>query len=392
VSNKEQFSQALIPYLPQDTKAMGFYYRGRVGLFAILKAMGVGTGDEVVIQGFTCVVVPNAIIYLKATPVYVDISPETNNTTLAHIAAAITSKTKVVVIQNTLGLSSEVEEITSFCRSKGIYTIEDCTHGFGGTYNGKPNGAFCDAAFYSTQWNKPFSTGIGGFAIVRNENLVTEFNAATAAFEFPSGKQNAVLRLLLWFRKNIMKGVLYWTLLKFYRFLSKSNLIIGSSSGEEISSIEMPEGYAKLMGSAQFEAGLKALVGFDEVLKTRKKNALHITSWLKTNGFHFVPKHLESNHSFLKYPLFVKNREAFMELAEQNSMPLGDWFVSPIHPVEENLDVWGVELDKLPVAKKLSKHIVNLPTDGTVAIEKLLAFLAENKGHIFEENFTHDLH
>ena len=106
------------------------YWKGRVGLYALLKAFGIKESEEVIIPAFTCVVVPNAIIYLGAIPKYVDINKETYNTTLEHIKSKITTKTKCIVIQNTFGLSSEIEEIIAFAKEKNILTIEDCTHGF----------------------------------------------------------------------------------------------------------------------------------------------------------------------------------------------------------------------------------------------------------------------
>ena len=175
----QQYKTAIATYLNTSSEHIYLYYKGRVALYAILKAMQVQQGDEVIIPAFTCVVVPNAIKYLGATPVYVDIDPVTYNADMQCLKRAITEHTKVIICQNTFGLSSNVEEIQSLARSRQIYTIEDCTHGFGGTYHGKPNGSYCDAAFYSTQWNKPFSTGVGGFALVQNQMLqqrMTEVN------------------------------------------------------------------------------------------------------------------------------------------------------------------------------------------------------------------------
>ncbi len=80
--------------------------------------MNVKEGDEVIIPAFTCVVVPNPIIYLGAKPVYVDIDPETYNLDLDKLKTAITSKTRVIVCQNTYGLSTDLVEITSLAKEK----------------------------------------------------------------------------------------------------------------------------------------------------------------------------------------------------------------------------------------------------------------------------------
>ena len=72
-----QFKQQLASYLDTTADHIYLYYKGRVALYAILQAMQVGKGDEVILPAFTCVVVPNAIKYLGATPVYTDIDPDT---------------------------------------------------------------------------------------------------------------------------------------------------------------------------------------------------------------------------------------------------------------------------------------------------------------------------
>ena len=106
----EKFKAEIAKKLNANASQISLYWKGRVGFYALLKANGIGKGDEVIIPGFTCVVVPNAIIYLGAKPVYVDVNKDTFNTTLNHIKEKVTTKTKCIVIQNTFGLSSEIEE------------------------------------------------------------------------------------------------------------------------------------------------------------------------------------------------------------------------------------------------------------------------------------------
>ena len=154
---EDQFSK----YAPNNDPLT--FWKGRVALFCFLRSLKLTDGDEVLMPGLTCVVVPNAIIYAGLVPIYLDIQPDTFNLDPDLIESKITSRTKVIIIQNTFGLSSNIEKIISIAKKYNLITIDDCTHGFGGTYNGKPNGSFTDAAFYSSQWNKPFSTVLGGY-------------------------------------------------------------------------------------------------------------------------------------------------------------------------------------------------------------------------------------
>lgn len=355
------------------------YWKGRVALYALLKAMGVGDGDEVIIPAYTCVVVPNAILYLGAKPVYVDINHETYNSDPINFKGAITNKTKVIILQNTYGLSSNLEEIIYLAKQNNLFTIEDCTHGFGGEYNGHPNGTYCDSAFYSTQWNKPFSTGIGGFALVNNLKLIEQLEVVNLDLLTPSLRETASLRIQLIARKYLLNNATYWIALKLYRFLSANSVILGSSSGEEINTTRLPKNYFKSMSKTQSNAGIKALRQLEKTISRRKENGHKYTVFLKQNKKQYVAPALHTNHSFLKYPLLVTNRKKFLVLAEKNNIMLGDWFTSPIHPVKQNLQEWMFEPKNYPVATKIASKVVNLPTDiNPKELKRVLNFLSDH--------------
>lgn len=358
------------------------YWKGRVALYAILKSMGVQKDDEVIIPAFTCVVVPNAILYLGATPIYVDIRPETYNMDPDKVEPVITTKTKAIICQNTFGLSTNIEQIIKIAKKYNLFTIEDCAHGFGGHYNGKPNGSYCDAAFYSTQWNKPFSTGLGGILIVNNKDLIEAIKCLECYKIKPSVTEKLILTVLIFTRSLIINEFSYWVMVKFFRFLSKNNLIVGSNQGEELSGNKIPENYFKNISSIQIYAGLKKLELLDKVNLLRMKNAMDYTRILKVNKKVFVSEELFDNHLFLKYPLLVKDRELFFRIAEKEKIMLGDWFLSPIHPVLENLESWNFNHSNFPIATGISKQIVNLPTD-TNENRKVLEFISRNISLIY---------
>ncbi|HIE00591.1 MAG TPA: hypothetical protein EYP59_09920, partial [Thiotrichaceae bacterium] len=351
----------IAPYLGKDVRKVFFYWKGRVALYALLKAIGVEEGDEVILPAYTCVVVPNAVLYLGAKPVYVDVSTKTYNMDIEAVSAAISDRTKVIICQNTYGLSSDLGELKDIAAENGLYTIEDCTHGFGGQYQGTPNGLSCDAAFFSTQWNKPFSTGIGGFAITNNETLANRLSTLQNDLVTPSPKELINLRVLYFVRHYLINDVTYWPLVRLYRWLSKNNIVVGSSSGEEISSVTMPESYLKAFSNLQAKEGARTLAMLAGDLDKRKKNARLYNQILIEAGKSHVADDLFDDHSFLKYPLLVKNRDKFMALAEKSRVLLGEWFLTPLHPVKGDLSAWGYEYGKYPVAEYLAEHVVNLP-------------------------------
>lgn len=367
-------------YLPQAK--LSLFYKGRVALYAVLKAMDIRSGDEAVMPAYTCVVVPNAVLYLGAKPVYVDIDLTTFSVRPADIASAITSSTKVVLCQNTYGLSAHVDEIVAICRERGVKSIEDCTHGFGGTYKGKPNGSWCDAAFYSSQWNKPFSTGLGGYALVNDPELAPKVAAFADSLPQPSAKTQSMLWVLMRVRKLISPST-YYSFVQAYRYLSKRNLVTGSSSGEELESIEMPKDYLLGMSNIQKRAAAKALAKLPRVNALRKANGALYTAHLAQAGLNHVDPSLHENHLFLKYPLLVHNRKAFMRKAREANIPLGDWFCSPLHPVEGDLNQWKFVPERYPNAVFAASHVVNIPTD-TRKPEKVLDFIDRNADMIMD--------
>ena len=378
-----KYTQAIKSFQNMPDESIHFFWKARVGLYTILKAMGVKEGDEVILPAFTCVVVPNAILYLGAIPIYVDVSSDTYNFDIPHIEKVITNRTKVIICQNTYGLSSDLEELTSLAKKHGLFTVEDCTHGFGGTYNGLPNGLSCDAAIYSTQWNKPFSTGIGGFLVTKNIKLADKVTALSAKLMPPTWKELLNLKLLFFVKRYLINQYTYWPLVNFYRWLSHNTSIIGSSTSEEITSLEMPEDYFKAFSDVQAKEGLRNISKLEDDLKKRKENALLYTDFLKSRNKNHVSEDLFPNHSFLKYPLLVKNRDEFMKLATDARIALGEWFISPLHPVEGDLSLWKFNSDDFPVAMYLSKHVVNLPTTPS-NIKRIFKFLDKHADYIID--------
>ena len=381
---KIQYKTALAKKLNAKVNQISLFWKGRVGLYAILKAMGIGEGDEVIIPAFTCVVVPNAIIYLGAKPVYVDIDPSTYNIDCSKIEATITASTKVIIAQNTFGLSSDFDQINAIAQKHHLEVIEDCTHGFGGFYKGKANGTCAKAAFYSSQWNKPFSTGIGGMVLCQDADLAEKLRAIEKDLLAPSFKEVQMLALQLKVRP-LLNPTLYWTAIKTFRLLSKYNLVTGSSSGEELEAPILPKDFLKRLSTTQANKGLEALAIFEKNILHRRKIANLYTVAFAEMGFIFLTEPDYATHTIIKYPFLVKDRKAFLALAETNNIQLNDWFLSPIHPIEVEFEQWHYRYGDFPIAEKISQHILNLPTDLSISIkeaQRIIQFLKKHQAHL----------
>ena len=327
-----------------------------------MKALGIGPGDEVILPAFTCVVVASAVKYCGATPVYVDVEEHTYNINASLIAAKITHRTKIILAQNTFGLVPDYDTIQHIADAHNITVIEDCTHGLGSTYRGRKSGTLTRASFFSTQWNKPYSTGLGGFVICNEDNLAEKLRVFEQQLVTPSMTEAYMLQLQIWLRKYIMRPAVYWPLLKMYRYASHKGWVSGSSDNIELTSTNMPPDYLKGCSDVQAKEGIRQLKHIKKILAHRQKIAHIYQNHFQKKENVSIRISKQSTHTFLKYPVLVKNRSAIMQKAESARIPLGDWMNSPLHPVQNGLEKWDYHWGENPVAEYVSQHIINLPT------------------------------
>jgi dTDP-4-amino-4,6-dideoxygalactose transaminase len=114
---------------------------GTDALHLALLAAGIGAGDEVITSPFTFIATAEAIRYIGATPVFVDINPRTFNIDPAKIEAAVTAKTRAVLPVHLFGQPADMDAITAICKKHGLIVIEDCAQSFGAKVGGRMTGA-----------------------------------------------------------------------------------------------------------------------------------------------------------------------------------------------------------------------------------------------------------
>ncbi len=357
------------------------YWKGRVALYALLEVLDLDESVEVIIPGFTCVVVPNAIKYLGIKPVYVDIYEKTLNIDPNLIEEKITSRTRVIIIQNTFGLPPDYDAILPIAQKYNLKVIEDCAHGFGSKYKGKLSGTLTDAAFFSTQWNKPFSTGLGGFAVTNNQEIGEILRENLVHYKKPSLFEQSLLWAELIAHKYLLTPSLYWKALKLYRSLSYLGIIPGSSSSDELAG-RMPKGYKKAASPVRSNWGQKALAGIDANLKHRKEVASQYDRIMDDLG---IPKPFQpdyAEHSFLRYSMLVKDRKVIMAEAQKRRIEIGEWFNCVLHPEGAPLEELGYRKGTCPVAERVAEHIINLPTHQKIKekeVSRIRSFLQDMK-------------
>jgi len=146
---------------------------GTVALHLACLAAGLAPGDEGLTSSLTFLASANCMLYCGATPVFVDIRPDTWNVDPAKIEAAITERTKVIIPVHFAGLPCDMREIRAIARARGLTVIEDACHALGATYEGQPIGApeAADMVCLSFHPVKHITTGEGGAILTQDDDV-----------------------------------------------------------------------------------------------------------------------------------------------------------------------------------------------------------------------------
>jgi dTDP-4-amino-4,6-dideoxygalactose transaminase len=143
---------------------------GTTALMSIVAGLGIGPGDEVITVGHTFAASANAILYTGATPVFIDIEPDTYVMDATKIEAAITPRTKAIMPVHLFGLVADMDAILEIAGRHGLTVIEDACQAHDATYKGRKAGSFAPAAF-SLYATKNMTTAEGGFVTTNDDRL-----------------------------------------------------------------------------------------------------------------------------------------------------------------------------------------------------------------------------
>lgn len=306
---------------------------GRSALLAILHSFGIGRGDEVIVQAFTCVAVANSVLWAGAMPVYADID-DSYNLDPGDVEKKITARTKAIIVQHTFGIPAKIDEIISIAKKRNIKVIEDFAHTMSLTLTG-------DAGFFSFGRDKVLSSVFGGLAVGAN---VRKYHTSLT---YPS---------LLWIFQQLLHPVAFSIILPLYRLgigkvilvtLQKLRLLGFPVYNEEKQGrrpVDFPGRYPNALAILLLHQ-LKKLDRF-----TRQREEI-----VKLYGG-------QRQGALLRYPMRVENPEKVMNKAKKQGILLGNWYHNVIDPT-------GVDFKKLrytkgscPKAEVAAKHIINLPT------------------------------
>jgi dTDP-4-amino-4,6-dideoxygalactose transaminase len=300
---------------------------GTVALEAILHALGIGPGDEVITVSFSFNATVSAILRVGATPVLVDVREDDFCIDPALAEAAITPRTKAILPVHLYGLMADMDPLTEIAERHGLRIVEDAAQAHGATYHGKRAGRF-GAAMFSLYATKNLMTGEGGFATTDDDEVADR------------------LRL---FRNHGMR-------VRYHHDALGTNF--------------KPTDLAAAIGLAQ-------LTRLDERTATRRANAAYLTEHLA--GDYLTPTVPEGrDHVWHQFVMrFPGERQRVIDGLTERGIGTLIYYPVPIHR-QAYLQAYvpgAADLD-LPVTNRLSDDVLAIPVHPKLSGEDLAAIVA----------------
>ena len=164
-----QFERAFADF--QQAKHGICVVNGTAALQIAMRAIGVGSGDEVITTSYTFIATPNAALSLGAVPVFVDIDPDTYLIDATKIEAAITERTKAILPVHIFGCPADMDAILDIGRRHNLAVVEDACQAWGAEWNGRRVGALGHLGAFSFQMSKNITAGEGGIIVTNRDEI-----------------------------------------------------------------------------------------------------------------------------------------------------------------------------------------------------------------------------
>jgi perosamine synthetase len=333
----------------------------RAGLFALLRAFGIGNGDEVIVQAFTCVAVPNSVIWAGAKPIYADID-DTLNIDPTDVARKITKRTKAVIVQHTFGIPADMSALKVLCAKHKILLIEDCAHSLGATHEGKKIGTQSDAAVFSFGRDKVISSVFGGLATMATHHADAWMRLKTlhAEMRYPHG---------FWVLQQLLHPIAFSWILPWYRlgigkvmliFLQRIGLL-GFPVYPEEKEAKRPHAFPAKYPNALASLLLIQLKKLENMNQKRMQIAALYEEKLKDNASMTLPS-ARAGSIYLRFPVLVSDPAKYIHRAARHGVLLGNWYQHVIDPKGTVFGKIAYAKDRCPRATEVANRVINLPT------------------------------
>ncbi len=287
---------------------------GTVAIEVVLRSLGIGKGDEIIVPSHTTMPTVEPILNLNAEPIFVDILEDTYNISPKEVEKAITKKTKAVIVVHLYGNPVDLDSLQKICDKHKIYLIEDCSQAHGARYNGKHVGIFGIAGCFSFYPTKNLTVcGEGGMIITDNDEIARKAKMMRNHGE--DGRYN--------------------------------HIILGSN-------YRLSEIHSAI--------GIKQLSLLESFVQRRREIAEIYNNLFKHNKSVILPKETENaKHSYHLYVIRVnkKMRDRIIKELAIDNIFLGIHYPTPVHkqPIIKKI----MKVPRLKVTEKIIEEIISLP-------------------------------
>lgn len=284
---------------------------GTDALHLAVEALGIGEGDEVITTPFTFFATAEAIMYTGATPVFVDIEPDTMNIDPVEIEKKITERTRAILPVHIFGHPADMDRINALAKKYNLKVIEDCAQSFGADYNGKKTGSFGDAGCFSFYPSKNLGAyGDGGMILLKDPAVTAD------------------VRKL---RNHGSKGM--------YR-----HECVGFNS-------RLDEIQAAIL--------LVKFRRIDQYNDLRRQKAALYNSLL-SGKVELPVERAGCRHVYHQYTIRSSNREKLQKVLHEKGASSVVYYPVPVH-LQEAVSVLGYKKGDLPVAEEAAEKVLSLP-------------------------------
>ena len=290
---------------------------GTSALHVSLLALGIGSGDEVILPSFTFAATANVVALAGATPVFVDIDPKTFCINADLIQSAISKKTKAIIVVHLYGLAADMTKILEIAKINSLLVVEDAAQAHLASIDNKNVGTFGDAAAFSFYPTKNMTSGEGGMVVLKNS------------------KDARVCRLL---RNQGMES-------------KYQNEVIGFN-------LRMTDIHAAI--------GRCQLRKLSEATEKRIKNAQYLSQKLNSEFIPYVPTGFK--HVFHQYTVRVKdNRNDFSVALQNMGIGNGVYYPTQVHKLP------SFDLDLILRETELAtREVLSLPVHPSLTKRQLM--------------------
>lgn len=284
---------------------------GTEALLISLMALGIGPGDEVITSPFTFAATAEVIALVGATPVFVDVEPDTANLNAALVKDAITPRTRAIMPVSLYGQTADMDELNAIAAESGISVIEDAAQSFGAEYRGGKSGTLSTFGCISFFPSKPLGCYGDGGAILTNDAVL-----AQAAREIRVHGQS---------RRYVHTRV----------------------------------GVGGRMDTIQCAVVLGKLTRFDWEIEQRVAIGARYNAMLDENRIARIQQRLDRTSVYAQYTVLVENREQVVEKLKLAGIPTAVHYPIPLNrqAAYEKLGRSG----PTPVADDLARRVMSLP-------------------------------